>query len=194
MALIFAVLTLLFASQEAKEGTAGDAQKTVKIKRIVVEGTRLPALSVIHLAQIRAGDEVNFLKLHSALQKVTQSGLIKSIDFEYESAPDSETDVIVHLKCVDEKPSATATIQIPKVNEGDVWMWLEQIDPLFTREMPPTDAAIRLYAAWIGKYMESHGEPNFQENFAVIADAASSTGSMVPDRLIFKVTKRRGRK
>ena len=128
------------------------------------------------------------------MQKVTQSGLIKSIDFEYESLPDSETDVIVHLKCTDEKPSAAATIQIPKVDEGEIWAWLAQVDPLFTREIPPTDAAIRLYATWIGKYMESHGDPGFQGNFAVIADAPSSRGTTVPDRLIFKVVKRRGRK
>lgn len=193
MALILAALSIFFF-QEPKEGTVGDAQKTVKIKQIVVEGTRLRALSVVNLAQIRAGDEVNFVKLQNALQKVTQSGLIKNIDFEYESLPGSETDVIVHVKCTDEKPSATASIQIAKVDEGEVWAWLAQVDPLFTREMPPTERAIRLYSNWIGKYMESHGNPNFQQDFAVIADAASSTGSDTPDRLIFKVAKRRALK
>jgi hypothetical protein len=178
--------------QQAKEGAAGDAQKLVKIQRILVEGTRLPTLSVIHLAQIKAGDEVNFIKLHSALQKVAQSGLIRNIDFEYESVPDSETDVVLHLICTDEKPSATASINIPKVSEEDIWKWLVEVDPLFTRQMPPTEAAIRLYSNWIGKFMESHGDPKFQENFAVTTDASSSTGGTTPDKLVFKVVKRRG--
>ena len=41
--------------------------------------------------------------------------------------------------------------------------------------MPPTEAAIQLYSHWITKYMESHESPKFQENFAVKADASSSS-------------------
>jgi hypothetical protein len=191
---LFAVFLTPAPAQEAKEGTAGDARKLVTIRRIIVENTRLPALSVVRLAQIKAGDEVNFLKLHSAMQKVTQSGLISNIDFEYESLPDKETEVVLHLKCTDVKPAAKASIQIPKVNEDDVWIWLAGVDPLFTREMPPNEAAIRLYSNWIGKYMESHGDPKFQENFGVVADASNSTGGDAPDRLVFKAVKRRGAK
>jgi len=192
---VLASLSLAIAvAQEAREGTTGDAQKLVTVRRIVVEGSRIPALSVIGLAQIKAGDQVNFLKLNAALLKATQSGLIKSIDFEYESLPDKETDVILHLKCTDEKPSAKASIQIPKVNEEDVWTWLAGVDPLFTREMPPTEPAIRLYSHWIGKYMENHGDPKFLENFAVVADASNSSGGTVTDRLVFKPVKRKGLK
>jgi len=48
------------------------------------------------------------------MQKVTQSGLINNIEFEYESLPDKETDVILHMKCEDVKPVAKAPIQISK--------------------------------------------------------------------------------
>jgi hypothetical protein len=178
--------------QAPTQGTVGDAEKLVTIKQILVEGTRLPASSVIRLAQIKTGDQVNFLKLHAAMQKVTQSGLISNVDFEYESVPDKETDVILHLKCTDVKPTAKASIQILQVNEEDVWNWLAQVDPLFTREMPPTEAAIRLYSHWIGKYLESHGSPKFEESSAVTAEASSSNGGNVTDRLVFKVVKRRG--
>jgi hypothetical protein len=90
------------------------------------------------------------------------------------------------------KPSAKASIQIAKVDESDVWTWLAQVDPLFTSEMPPNEAAIRLYSNWIGKYMESHGYPSFQTNFAILADGSNSAGGPVPDRLVFRVVKRRG--
>jgi hypothetical protein len=177
--------------QDAKEATAGDAQKLVTIRRIFVEGTRLPTLSVIHLAGIKAGDQVNFLKLHEAMQKVTKTGLITNIDFEYESLPDKETEVVLHMKCTDVAPTAKATIAIPQVNENDVWAWLNQVDPLFTRDLPPTEAAIKFYSYWIGKYMEAHGIPDFQKSFAIIADASSSTGGRDTDRLLFKPVKRR---
>ena len=192
MRLLLALISVLVASgQEAKEGTAGDARKLVSIQKIVVEGTRLADRSVIRLAQIKVGDQVNFAKLNDAMQKVTKSGLISHIEFEYESLPDKKTDVILHLKCMDEKPVAKASIQIPKVNEGDVWTWLAAVDPLFTRDMPPTEAAIKLYSFWIGKYMEDHGDPNFKKNFGVVTDASDSSGGNSTDRLVFKVTKRR---
>jgi hypothetical protein len=187
-----ALCTAAVQGQQPTQGTAGDAETLVTIQQIVVEGTRLPALSVIHLAQIKAGDQVNFLKLHAAMRKVTQSGLIGNIDFEYESLPDKEIDVVLHLKCTDVKPTAKASIQIPQVNEDDVWNWLAQVDPLFTRELPPNEAAIRLYSHWIGKYMDSHGSPKFEEAFAVVADASSSRGGNGTDQLVFKVVKRRG--
>lgn len=182
------------AWQDAKEATAGDAQKLVTIRRIFVEGTRLPALSVIRLAGIQAGDQVNFLKLNGALQKVTKSGLISNIDFEYESLPDKETEVVLHMKCTDVAPTAKATIAIPQVDENDVWAWLGQVDPLFTRDMPPTELAIRFYSNWIGKYMEAHGVPDFQKGFAIVADASSSKGGNDTDRLLFKAVKRRALK
>jgi outer membrane protein assembly factor BamA len=189
---LFFVLLTAALGQEAKEGSAGDARRVVTIRRITVQGTRLPTLSVIGLAQIKAGDQMNFDKLRRALQKVTASGLISNIDFDYESLPDRETDVVLHLKCTDVKATAKASMQIPKVNEEDVWNWLGQMDALFTREMPANEAAIRLYSHGIGKYLESHGYPKFDENFAVVAYASSSTGENRTDRLIFKVVKRRG--
>jgi hypothetical protein len=189
--LFFLCLTAALG-QEAKEGSAGDAQRLVTIRRITVQGTRLPTLSVIGLAQIKAGDQVNFAKLRGAMQKVTASGLIRNIDFDYESLPDRETDVVLHLKCTDVKPGARASMQIPNVNEEDVWSWLGQVDAMFTRDMPANEAAIRLYSHWIAKYLESHGEPRFEEKFSVVAYASSATGGNVTDRLVFKVVKRRG--
>ena len=94
------------------------------------------------------------MKLQSALHKVTQTGLISNIDFEYESPPDSETDVIVHLKCRDMKPSAKASIQIPNVHGEDAWSWLVQLDPLFTREMPLDRGC---YQAIFHLYWKIHG-------------------------------------
>jgi hypothetical protein len=193
---ILFVITSLFLNvafgQEVKEGTAGDAQKIVKIRRIFVEGTRLPTLSVIRLAQIKAGDDVDFAKLQGALQKVLQTGLISNINFEYESLPDKETEVVLHMKCTDVNPTAKASIEIKDVKEDDVWAWLAQVDPMFTREMPPTEAAIRFYSNMISKYMETHGSPEFQERFAIVATASSSAGGTATDRLVFKVAKRRG--
>lgn len=192
----FAVLaciaaTSLIAGQQPKEGSAGDAQKLVTIRRIIVEGSRLPALSVIRLAQLKVGDQVNFNKLFEALQKVTKSGLILNIDFEYESIPNQENDVILHMQCKDAEATALASISISKVDEAAAWTWLQNVDPLFTREMPPTEAAISFYSHWITKYLEATLDPKFAQGYAVVAEATSSTGNSTTDRLVFKAVKRR---
>lgn len=147
---------------------------------------------MIRLAQIKAGDQVNFATLFASIQKVTKTGLTSNIEFDYKSLPGKETEVVLHLKCTDVKPTAKASIQIPKINEDDVWIWLTRLDPLFTREMPPTEAAIQLYSHWIGKNMESHGSPGFFENFAIVTSAASnSSGGTDTELLVFKSAKRR---
>ena len=81
-----------------------------------------------------------------------------------------------------------ASIQIDKVSEDQVWTWLNQLDAIFTRELPPNEAAIRLYSHWIGKYMEQTNA-KFAEDYAVVADATSSTGGPTPDRLVFEVVR-----
>src|SRR5207248_2704792 len=98
-------------------------------RKIIVEGTRLPGQSVIRMAEIKIGDQVNFVKLFGAMQKVTKTGLIINIDFEYESLPTAETDIALHMKCKDDPPTAKGSIQIAKVNEDDVWKWLAEVDP-----------------------------------------------------------------
>jgi hypothetical protein len=71
MRLLFVLIALSSAAvrgQQPTQGTAGDAEKLVTVQQIVVEGTRLPQASLIRLAQIKAGDQVNFLKLHAAAE------------------------------------------------------------------------------------------------------------------------------
>jgi hypothetical protein len=50
-----------------------------------------------------------------------------------------------------------AKIQIKGVEEDDVWKYLESVDPLFTRELPRSVAALQLYARYINKYLDKQG-------------------------------------
>lgn len=85
-----------------------------------------------------------------------------------------------------EAPNADGDLQ---PGEDEVWIWLRTIDPLFTRELPPNESAIRLYASWITKYLEQHGKLKFHETQALIADAASSNCNGTTDRLLIKSRK-----
>ena len=111
-----------------------DARKLVTLRDFSVLGSRLSPASVVRLAGLHTGKQVNFLSLHEALQKVTLSGLIENIDFEYENYADKPEEVKLIMKCRDAQPVVPARLAIEGVDEEAVWNWLRDLDPLFTRE------------------------------------------------------------
>ena len=174
-ALIF-LFPLVVAAQQ-------DGLVQVKIQSIRVQGSRLPAASVIKLLDLKIGQEANEKTVRAALQRATLSGLFKSIDFNYESEPGSK-EVELILDVHDEKPLLPAAIHVPKLDQEGVWQWLASIDPLFTRELPQTDGAIRLYSNYIMKFLKSKGRDEFILG-QVLGDAAGKPASIefIPGKL-----------
>jgi hypothetical protein len=81
-----------------------------------------------------------------------ESGLIRSVNYNYESLEDSRR-VALELDIIDETPLYPASIEIPGVDPEPVWQYLESVDPLFTRELPRTQNALRFYARAISDYL-----------------------------------------
>ena len=79
------------------------------------------------------------------------------------------------------------------MNEEEVWGWLAQVEPLLTRDLPPNEAAIRLYSNWIVKLVEGHGDPKSQESFAITAEGPTPE-EWCQIGFFFKAVKRRGLK
>ena len=183
--LICSALLATAQQPSALTGSPEDAKKPVIIRTFAVEGTRLPARSVIRLTELKSGVTVTFADVFKAMQKVTSTGLIDNIDFEYESWPDKVDEVMLRLKCRDTKPIIPATVKIAGVEEDKVWKWLQQIDPLFTPELPPVERAIRFYEAWLTKYMEANGQPEFREKYAIGNETLFKNNA--PERVVFSV-------
>jgi len=148
----------------------------VRIQSIRVQGSRLPAASIIKLLELKAGQEATEKTIRAALQHANGSGLFSSIDFNYESEPGSK-DVELILDVHGEKPLLPAAIHVPKVDEEEVWQWLKGVDALFTRELPPTDLAIRMYSNYIMKYLQSRGRDEFIVG-RVLGDTAGKATSV----------------
>src|SRR5258708_25398330 len=151
-ALIFLVPLYVAAQQ--------DGLIQVKIQSIRVQGSRLSAASIIRLLELKIGQEANEKTVRAALQHANLSGLFSSIAFNYESEPGSK-DVELILDVHDEKPLLPAAIHVPKVDQEEVWQWLQGVDALFTRELPPTHEAIRMYSNYIMKYLHSNDRDEF---------------------------------
>lgn len=132
------------------------ATRPVHIHEIHVKGSRLSAKSVLHLTGLQVGQTVDNAKVQAALGHANACGLFKNISYTYESLPDS-IEVTLDLQVEDEMPLVPATIKIAGVDTDKVWQYLENFDPFFTHELPPTEKAISLYARYMTKYLESVG-------------------------------------
>ncbi len=167
-----------------------DGKKLVTLRDFSVQGSRFSSVSVVRLAGLHTGKQVNFLLLNDALQKVTSSGLIENIDFEYENYEDKPEEVRLLMKCRDAQPIVPSRVAIDGADEDAIWKWLQNIDPLFTRELPPNEKALHLYETWIGKYFEANGQPDFTQKAAVRAETEGSAGNV--RRVVFKRVTLRG--
>jgi Surface antigen variable number repeat len=131
------------------------AQRVVTIEKLQVKGTRFPARSVQILMGLREGDQIDEAAVRKAIERMLESGLIRSVNYNYESLDDPHQ-VALELDIVDETPLYPASIQIPGVDPEPVWQYLESLDPLFTRELPRTQKALRFYARAISDYLQTN--------------------------------------
>jgi outer membrane protein assembly factor BamA len=127
-------------SQGSPEGRA----QIVQVQRIFVKGTRLPSLSVIRIMGLKAGDQVDDAIVNAACHRLSSTGLVKSVDYQYAVFPD-KPGVQLTLTVVDEAQLVPASIQ-PEQDQEAIWAALKQVDPLFGPELPPNVKALDFYS------------------------------------------------
>jgi hypothetical protein len=130
-----------------------ESHQLVQLERIQVVGTRLPVNSVIRISGLKIGQMVNDEVLKQASDKITSTGLVKSIDYSYSTTP-GKPGVDVMLKVIDEGPLLPAHI-LPEQDSAPIWACLQSADPIFTRDMPNTENAIHFYAINIARCIGS---------------------------------------
>lgn len=131
------------------------SQQIVTIEKLNVKGTRFPARSIQILTGLREGDHIDEAAVRKAIGRMLESGLIRSVNYNYESLADTSK-VALELDVIDETPLYPASIEIPGVDPEPVWQYLESVDPLFTRELPRTQKALRFYAHAISDYLRTN--------------------------------------
>jgi hypothetical protein len=160
--LLFPVIGPLFAQSAA--------ERLMEVERILVTGTRLPSDSVIRLSGIKVHDKVNDLVVNKACHNITATGLVKSVDYTYDAYPD-RPEITLTLTIKDEGPLLPASIK-PQTEEELFWSALQRIDPIFTRDLPPTEKGLAFYTKNLDTCLNSMGRSN--EYFASDVTADSS--------------------
>lgn len=153
-------LTLLLSAmllQETPAPSTGLEKKPVTIEAVRIEGqSRFSQRSILALAGLKVGQTVDEKAVRAACARMNASGLLTNMEYAYEAYPDKDGITLV-LTPHDQLPLIPAKIQIKGVEEDDVWKYLESVDPLFTRELPRSVAALQLYARYINKYLDKQG-------------------------------------
>jgi len=165
---------LAFAGQEPAQAPA---ERLMEVDSISVKGTRLPSSSVIRLSGIKLHDKVNDMAVNTACHKITATGLVKTVDYAYDAYPDRPGVALV-LTIADEGPLLPATIK-PAADENALWSSLQAIDPIFTRELPPTEKALAFYAKHLEKCLQANGHLDEYASPNVTADASGKLTGIV---------------
>jgi hypothetical protein len=149
------VLFAIVASVLFAQSAAPPSREVVTIDKITVEGTRFTLNSIQVLTGLHPGVQIDELAVRQAIARMLESGLIRSVDYNYESLADPHR-VVLQLTVVDETPLLPASIEIPGVDPEPVWQYLQSVDPLFTRELPRTQKALRFYIRAITDYLRTN--------------------------------------
>ncbi len=160
----------------------------MEVESINVKGTRFQAESILRLIGIKPHDQVNDLIVNKACHRITATGLVKSVDYAYDAYPD-RPQVVLNLTVVDEGPLLPATIK-PAAEENSLWASLQAVDPLFTRELPPTEKALAFYSKYLDKCLQSKGRQNEYASANVTADFSGKLTGIVFDIHQYKVARR----
>lgn len=120
------------------------------LESVAVEGTALSKKAVMEIAGLHIGSPVDKAAMEAATQKLGESGLFESVNYRY--APGPKRGYALTLQVVDPSSYLNATIDIPGVNEDEIWKWLAARYPSLDHKVPGSEAAQRFIVAKIEEH------------------------------------------
>ncbi|MGI8958588.1 MAG: hypothetical protein ACR2IV_02275 [Bryobacteraceae bacterium] len=154
-----------------------DPHKLVELGGIEVNGSRLPANSILRLSALKVGQKVNYDLINEACHRITSTGLVSLVDYAYTLEP-GKPGVVLSLKISDELPLLPAKVYPPE--DGDqIWGCLQSADPIFTRELPNTRNALGFYATNINRCLQDAGLRKIYARPSVVCDRLGKAAEIV---------------
>jgi hypothetical protein len=182
IALSVAILSFVFPVARPQNSPAVDANKKevdphklVELGGIEVNGSRLPANSIIRLSNLKVGQKVNYDIINEACHRITSTGLVSLVDYAYEPG---KPGVVLSFTVTDEMPLLPAKIYPPD-DEDLIWRCLQSADPIFTRELPNTRNALGFYATNINRCLDNAGARHDYARPSVVCDRLGKAAEIV---------------
>jgi hypothetical protein len=154
-----------------------DPHKLVELGGIEVNGSRLPASSIIRLSNLKVGQKVNYDIINEACHRITSTGLVALVDYAY-NLEFGKPGVVLSFTVTDEMPLLPAKIYPPE-DSDHIWACLQSADPIFTREMPNTRNALGFYATNINRCLENVGARQDYARPSVVCDRVGRAAEIV---------------
>jgi hypothetical protein len=120
---------------------------------------------------------VNDLIVNTACHKITATGLVTTVDYAYAVYPDRSGAELI-LTIADQGPLLPPSIK-PAGDENALWSSLQAIDPIFTRELPPTEKALAFYSRNIERCLRASGRSNEYAAAKVTGDSKGDSTAIV---------------
>jgi hypothetical protein len=120
------------------------AYSQTRLESLTVEGSALPQKTVLELSGFHIGASIDRAAIEVGCRRLEETGLFSSINFRY--APTPKNGFALTLSLRDQGSVSAASIDIPGVDEGEVWQWLAARFPAFNRNVPGSDAAQQVVA------------------------------------------------
>ena len=105
----------------------------------------------MEIAGLETGKPINKASIDAACRKLGESGIFDSASYRY--GPGPKGGYLVTLTLVDEHSLVPASIDIPGVDDAEVWRWLSSRFPALDHKMPEPDAAQQFLARQIEAHL-----------------------------------------
>jgi outer membrane protein assembly factor BamA len=146
LALVFAVASSL-------------AAQSLPLESVKLEGTALPRETVMAIAALRVGSPIDKAAIEAACARLGDTGLFQAVSYRYAQGP--KRGYALTLTIEDQKQLSDASIDIPGVDDAELWKWLQAQYPPFDRKVPASDTAQDYLAKVLAAHtkLELDGQP-----------------------------------
>ncbi|HEX4749066.1 MAG TPA: hypothetical protein VH302_05940 [Bryobacteraceae bacterium] len=170
-------ITIVFLSSATAFAQSGaqlkGAHQPMRLEQIHVAGTRLPVESILRISGLKIGQMIDDQALRQVSDKITSTGLVKGLDYEFNPAPAGQG-VDLAIKVFDEGPLLPARI-VPPEQAEPIWSCLQSADPIFSRDIPNTEKAIHFYSINIARCLGNEGLAHERVSATVACDGSGKS-------------------
>lgn len=153
------------------------------LESVSVEGTVLSKDVVLELAGLHVGSPIDQAAMQAASQRLNETGLFESVSYSY--GPGPKQGYALTLKVPDPSSLFNATIDIPGVNDDELWRWLASRYPSLDHKVPANEAGQQ----FVGRKLEEHAGAALEGHHvvarleAVLTPGGKSSLSFQPEQL-----------
>ncbi len=157
--------------------------QTYPLEAVVITGTTVPEATVMEMAGLTRGMAVDKGAIEKACAKLGDSGLFADVQYQYKEG--AKKGFVVTLSVVDQPGLTPATIDVPGVDEAEVWTWLAARFPAFDHKVPGAGAAQDYLAHEVERHLagQLHGHHMVSQMETEMGPHGGSILSFRPDVL-----------